>query len=342
MSGLDHPWDVAFSGNGRMFITERDRGRVVIRRVNGSVETLIPSVPNLWVSGETGLMGIEIDPRFKRNRRFYLCHGYTGSRGGHDVRVTAWKTDRGVTTARRTDNVVTGIQTSSGRHGGCRLRIGGGGALFVGTGDAAITGSARDKSSLAGKVLRVNRYTGNAISTNPFINSDNKKTRKLYTYGHRNVQGLSQRPGGTMFSVEHGTYRDDEVNKLRKGGDYGWQAGPGYDESSPMTDFSLPGPQIGAKWSSGNPTVATSGATWLRGYRWGRWRGRLAVAALKDQSVRIMGFSNSGNLISVSRPVALDDFGRLRSATLGPRNVLYLTTDNGNGNDRVLSVSAIG
>ncbi|MDQ3737661.1 MAG: PQQ-dependent sugar dehydrogenase [Actinomycetota bacterium] len=339
VSGLDKAWDVAFTPGGRMLITERDRARISVLGFDGVRRTLVERVPNAWVSGETGLMGITVDPRFRSNRRFYTCHGFTGPRGGHDVRVVAWRTNDSLTSAQIIDTLVSGIQTSTGRHGGCRLRLGGKGALFVGTGDAAVTGSARDRSSLAGKVLRVNRRNGNALPTNPFINSSNANTRKLWTFGHRNVQGLALRPGGNMWSVEHGTYRDDEVNLLRPGGDYGWEAGPGYDESPPMTDHSLPGPQIDAEWSSGNPTVATSGATWLKGPRWGDWNGALAVAALKDQSVRIMRFG-SGRLQSVERPTAFTDYGRLRTAQLGPGNVLYLTTDNGGGNDRVLAVTA--
>ena len=341
LRGLDHPWDVAFTPNGSMLVTERNRGRVMLRTPRGNVRTLVGNVPNLWVSGETGLMGIEVDPRFRANRRFYTCHGFR-SGSTTDVRVVAWRANPSLTSAQAVDNLVTGIQVSSGRHGGCRLRFGGKGALFIGTGDAAITGSARDRTSLAGKVLRVDRFTGHALPSNPFSGSSNANTRKLFTFGHRNVQGLALRPGTPqMWSVEHGTFRDDEVNLLSSGGDYGWQAGPGYDESPPMTNFDLPGPQVGAKWSSGNPTVATSGATWLTGPRWQDWNRRLAVASLKDQSLRIMRFTAGGSLVDVLEPTALNgSYGRLRAAEMGPSNILYLTTDNGDGADRVIAVSA--
>lgn len=339
VSGLDNVWDIAFTPKGRMLFTERDIGRISTRGSDGVRRTLVSRVPNLWVSGETGLMGITVDPGFSSNHRFYTCHGFTGPGGGHDVRVVAWRTNDTATSAQVVKTLVRGIDTTRfGRHGGCRLRLGGKRALFIGTGDAAITGSARDTSSLNGKVLRVDRNTGKAVPTNPFFNSSNANTRRLWTFGHRNVQGLALRPGGNMWSVEHGTYRDDEVNLLRAGGDYGWQAGPGYDESPPMTNHALPGRQIDAEWSSGNPTLAPSGAAWLKGPRWGSWNGALAVAFLKDQSVRIMHFS-SGQLQSVVRPSALTAFGRLRAAQLGPGNVLYLTTDNGDGNDRVLAVT---
>jgi glucose/arabinose dehydrogenase len=164
--------------------------------------------------------------------------------------------------------------------------------------------------------------------------------RRVFTYGHRNVQGLALRSDGRMWSVEHGTYRDDEVNRLSKGGNYGWNPVPGYDESKPMTDFSLPGPQIGARWSSGNPTIATSGAVWLRGERWGQWQGCLAVATLAGESLRILRFGADGGFVRMWRPAALDGtYGRLRSVVLGPGNALYVTTSNGAGEDRILRVT---
>jgi len=145
-----------------------------------------------------------------------------------------------------------------------------------------------------------------------------------------------------MWSVEHGTSIEDEVNRLRSGGNYGWNPVPGYNEDTPMTDFSLPGKQIGARWSSG-PTIATSGAVWLRGKRWGAWRGCLAVAALQGESLRVMKFDGRGRFVRMWTPAALDDrYGRLRSVVLGPNNSLYVTTSNGGdgtGGDRILRVT---
>lgn len=339
MRRLDHPWDVAFTPRGVMLVTQRERGNILVRRPDGRVRQLVSSVPGLWASGETGLMGIVVDPRFPRNRRFYTCHGHQHN-GNHDVRVVAWKANGAITSAQQVRVLVKGIRASSGRHGGCRLRFGPGRYLFVATGDAATTGTARNLRSLGGKVLRVGPGIGRAAPGNPFIRSPYPNKRKIWTYGHRNVQGLARRPGGAMWSVEHGTYRDDEVNRLVKGGDYGWQAGPGYDESPPMTNHSLPGQQIDARWSSGDPTVATSGATWLTARRWAGFRGMLAVAALKDQSLRLMRFDSDGGLVRVRMPPALDGtYGRLRTAQVSPRGALYITTSGGSGSDRVLRVT---
>ena len=336
VANLDVPWDVAFLPNREMLVTERDRQRVLLHAKDGRVRVLAEKPRNMWSSGETGLMSVVVDPGFRRNRRFYTCHGATTSTG-HDIRVAAWRMNKPHTSAYRLRPVVAGLPTTGGRHGGCRLRISPDGVLWIGTGDAA-SGTPQRLRSLGGKVLRVNRFTGRGARGNPFPNAANANRRRIFTYGHRNVQGLALQRGVGMWSVEHGTYRDDEVNFLVKGGNYGWAPGRSYDESRPMTDFSLPGPQRGAKWRSGDPTFATSGAVWLTPKRWGPWRGRLAVASLKDKSIRIIDFDSAKRVVSVLRPAALTRFGRLRSLTLGPSGALNVTTSNGQGGDRVIRV----
>jgi len=337
--GLDIPWDIAVLPGQRWLITERDRERILLRTKRGRTKVLARTPPGIWHSGETGLMSIAADPRFGRNHRFYTCHGARFGGGRHDIRVVAWKLRHG-RSVRRVDTLVHGIQITSGRHGGCRIRFSPDGAMWVGTGDSAVGTNPQNRRSLNGKVLRLNRFTGRAWRTNPWRHAGNRHRRLLFTYGHRNVQGLAWRPGGGMWSVEHGTYRDDEVNRLVKGGNYGWNPVPGYDESKPMTDFSLPGRQIGARWRSGYPTIATSGATWVKGKRWGTYRGTLAVAALKGERVTFIRFTRSGRVRWVRTPGALhNDYGRLRSVVQTAGGALLVTTANGGGSDRVIKVT---
>jgi aldose sugar dehydrogenase len=341
MKGLDIPWDVEFLPRGGMLVTERTRKRLLLRTPAGHVRTLLDGPDFIWESGETGLMSLAVDPRFGKNRRIYACYGATTAGGGHDVRVAAWRLNHARTHVRRIETLVTGMPSTSGRHGGCRLKISAAGALFIGTGDAATGTNPQDLTSLGGKVLRVNRFTGKGMPGNPFAQATNANTRRIYTYGHRNVQGLAWRPGDTMWSVEHGPDRDDEVNRLVPGGNYGWNPVPGYNESVPMTDLAEFPHAIVAKWSSGFPTVATSGAAWLSDPRWKSLRGVLAVAALKDSALRLMRFNDANRLVSVRLPAALDGpYGRLRSVTQGPDGALYITTANGS-TDMVLRAVAV-
>ena len=230
-----------------------------------------------------GSSGLAVDPDFAQNHRIYVCQGGFRPGGGHEVRVAAWRLDVAHRSATRIKKLIGGFPTSSGRHGGCRLLIAKNGALVVGTGDAAEGTNPQDLHSLGGKTLRLDRFTGRPWPGNRFVHAADRAQRYLHTWGHRNVQGLAQRADGTLWSVEHGPDRDDEVNLLRNGHDYGWNPVPGYNESVPMTDQSLPGPQTAARWSSGFPTLATSGSSFVPTKGWGRYGGTLAVAVLKSE-----------------------------------------------------------
>ena len=250
----------------------------------------------------------------------------------------AWRFQASPLRAILVRRLVTGIPSTTGQHGGCRLLIASNGALFVGTGDAATGTNPRNLSSLGGKTLRLNRFTGAPWPSNPFISSSVPSRRLVLTFGHRNVQGLAQRADGTIWSAEHGPDRDDEINRLSGGGDYGWNPVPGYNQSVPMTDQGLPGNQIQARWRSGDPTVATSGIAFVRGAKWKGYRGMLAVATLKGSRVMFMRFGDAGRFLGVRTPPALTRFGRLRSITNAPNGDLLVTTSNGGSRDSVLRV----
>lgn len=337
VGGLDIPWDVQPITRGRLLVTERDSQRLLLVRRNGTTRSVTLHDEQIWSSGETGLMGLEVDPRFRRNRTIYTCSGWDRPDGGHDVRVIRWQLSNDLSEARQVRTLVQGLPITSGRHGGCRLLIARNGALVVGTGDAAQSDNPQDRRSLGGKTLRLDRTSGKAWRGNPWARARSKK-RYVFTYGHRNVQGLAQRSDGTLWSVEHGSYRDDEVNLLRGGRNFGWDPGPGYDESVPMTDHGLPGKQWNARWRSGTPTIATSGAAFVPKKGWRGLGGTLAVAALGGERLLFLTFDDAGML--QRRRVALrGEHGRLRSVSVASDGALLITTSNGGGNDQVLRVT---
>ncbi len=335
VTGLTIPWDVQVLPGHRLLVGERS-GTLIVWRAGVKRVISFPS-SSVWASGETGLMGLAVDPSFAKNRRVYTCEGGYTSGGGHDIRVIAWRMNDAYTGVKKVRTLIGGFPTTSGRHGGCRLLITRSGAMIVGTGDAATGTNPQNLRSLGGKTLRLNRFTGAPWPSNMWIHATSKNKRYIHTYGHRNVQGLAQRADGSLWSIEQGTDRDDEVNLLVNGGNYGWNPVPGYNESRPMTDYSLPGTQIGARWSSGFPTLATSGGTFVRGKQWGALDGTLAVAALKASEVVFMKFDAHGKLLWTRTPAALQAFGRLRSITDAPNGDLLITTSNGS-NDSVLRV----
>lgn len=341
VTGLDHPWDVRPVGDGRLLFTQRDRATLSVWE-DGDTRPLDFPSEEIWVSGETGLMGLEVDPDFATNHRVYTCAG--GFPGGdrRDVRVVAWQLDDALTRATKVRTLVSGFPAVAGRHGGCRLLIDRRGSLLVGTGDAAIGSNPRNLRSFGGKTLRLDRFTGKPWPSNPFVRSGNRVKRYVYTYGHRNVQGLAERGNGTLWSVEQGSTRDDEVNRLVPGGDYGWHPVPGYDESVPMTDQGLPGRQRAAVWRSGYPTLATSGGDFVTGPGLGAYDGTLAVAVQKEQRVLFLTLTRAGKLRRVHVPDELRRFGRIRTVVDGPGSTFYVTTDNGGGSDAILMVRPAG
>ncbi|PUA79088.1 glucose dehydrogenase [Nocardioides currus] len=338
VGGLSIPWDVQSIGTGGLLVTERDKARLSVVR-KGKRRTVRFPRSSVWVSGETGLMSIAVDPRFAKTRRFWTCQGWQQG-SAHDVRVSMWKLSANERKASLVRHVVTGLPTTSGRHGGCRVLLDADSkALYVGTGDAADPANPRTLTSLGGKVLRVDRRTGKAMPDNPFADASDPRQRLVYNYGHRNVQGLAQRADGSIVSIEHGSYRDDEVNAVLAGADYGWNPGPGYDESVPMTDQSLPGEQTEAIWTSGTPTIATSGAAWTSGDQWGAYADSLAVAALGGERLLLIRFDAGLAQMDVATPPALQRYGRLRSVTSLPNGDLLVTTSNAGNDDRILRVS---
>ena len=327
--GLDKPWDIDWLPNGTVLVTERP-GRLNAYVDGTDAEPVVMPISDVVARGEGGVMGLEVDPDFASNGYVYVCT--TSNAGGaNDVRLVrlTLRTPNGDAIVDRRD-IVTGMPYSTGRHSGCRPRFGPDGFLWVGTGDAAIGTTPQNDDSLGGKVLRIDR-DGNAAS-------DNLGGFRWYSKGHRNIQGMAFRSDGLGMSAEHGPSVDDEVNLLVPG-NFGWDPVPGYTESVPMTDFDKFPDAVGAVWSSGSPTLALAGATFLEGDAWGNWNGVLAVATLKAEHLHIYFVDSEGTVTGEAR--AIDDEGRLRTPRQGPDGLLYVTTDGGGGSGKVLRVTPV-
>lgn len=234
-AGLEHPWDIGFLPDGTALVSQRP-GRFALladHRPGALVRPVQADFGDMLAEGEAGLMGLLVHPSFAVNRRFITCQTHQRNGTPVDVRLINWRVSEDGSRADRVGNLLVGLPVnSSGRHSGCRLALAEDGALLVSTGDTARPAIAQDRGSLGGKVLRVNIDTGAPLPDNPFIASPNPSERLLYTYGHRNPQGIAPRPGGQVFVAEHGPDVDDEINLLRPGGNYGWDPSRGGTESS--------------------------------------------------------------------------------------------------------------
>ncbi len=332
--GLTIPWDVAPLPDGRLLVTERAGGFSLID-TGGSTTPVTADLSDLFASGETGLMGLTLDPSFATNGRFYSCQGHSSPR---EIQVVSWSLD-GSTATRVSDPLVGGLPISSGRHGGCQLSFDQDGYLVVGTGDSANGSLPQNLTSLGGKTLRVDPETGSGAPDNPFASSANANTRRLLSFGHRNIQGVDVHPRtGEVWTVEHGPDRDDEINRIVAGKNYGWNPVPGYNESVPMTDLAEFPTAEPAAWSTGSPTLALADNAFLTSSQWGSWRYGMAVTSLKNRSLRIALFDVDDGAYLGHLPVIDGDYGRLRSVAEGPDGSLFVTTSNGGGRDVVLRV----
>lgn len=328
--GLDHPWDIAFLPDQTLLFTERSG--TISKLVEGA-KVQLEQPDDVQANGEGGMLGLAVDPDFTKNKFLYAC--FNSDEG--DVRVVRWTMNESATALSERNDIVSDIPANpSGRHSGCRIDFGPDGHLWIATGDAALDTTPQSLNSLGGKILRVDRE-GKAVEGN-IATGDSR----IFSYGHRNTQGLaffSEPLNGVYgYSAEHGPDRDDEINPLRAG-NFGWAPGRSYDESVPMTDTERFSDAIGATWSSGESTIAVSDLAILSDDAWGGWKNRLAVAVLKDKHLRLIQIVD-GKVTNEQR-LLNDSYGRLRAAVLGPDGSLYLTSDNGNSEDRIIKVTPI-
>ncbi len=309
--GLEIPWDLAFTPDGRILVTERP-GRIRVFQDGVLLTEPYATIDVAHVS-EAGLMGIALHPDFSDNGFLYVCYTYRD--GSQMFNRIARLTDR---EGQGTDHtpILDGIPGSS-RHDGCRIRFGPDGYLYATTGDATDPDLAQDLGSLAGKVLRL-AADGSIPADNPFPNSH------VYTYGHRNPQGLDWHPKtGDLFITEHGPSRDDEVNLLEPGKNYGWPEVTGTAGKSEYVDPLL----------SLTPTVAIAGAAFVsEGNLPASWEGNLVFAALKASHLQLVVLEPPEfRSVATAQTLFQSEFGRLRAVVMGPDSYLYFTTSNRDG-----------
>ncbi|GHF00722.1 glucose dehydrogenase [Amycolatopsis deserti] len=342
--GLQHGWDVGFLPDGSMLVTQRP-GRLTL--VEGTaVSQVAADFSDVWARGEGGLMGMVVHPDFATSRQFTTCQTHQENGRAVDIRLVTWSLSADKRSATKVRDLLTGLPVNqSGRHSGCRPEIAADGALLVGTGDTARPDVSQDRHSLGGKVLRIDLHTGAPLPDNPFISSADPNEQRIYSYGHRNIQGVAVRPGtGQIFAAEHGPTFDDEVNLIRAGGNYGWDPSRGgtvdsYDEDVPMTDLQRFPDAVRPLWTSGEITEAICGAAFVSGPQWGALDGRLAVVALKGQKMLMFTLDPAGAVTEVYLPAEFDDtYGRLRAVRSGPDGALYVTTSDGS-DDKVLRIT---
>lgn len=307
-TGLQIPWALAFAPDARLFVTERP-GRVRIYGPGATAPELALTLDDVFAQGEAGALGLTLDPEFASNRHVYLY--YSAQAGAGPVnRVVRYREAGGRLGERAV--LLDGIPANA-IHDGGRLRFGPDGLLYVTAGDAANTSLAQDVASLAGKILRVAR-DGTTPRENPF-------SSPVWSYGHRNPQGLDWHPNGSLWAAEHGNAGNDEVNVIEAGANYGW---PRIEGAQTMPGMRTP-------LVSYSPAIAPSGAAFYRGGRFPAFVDNLFVAALRGAHLlRLRVDAAAPRVVSQERLLA-DRYGRIRDVAVGPDGYIYFCTSNRDG-----------
>jgi glucose/arabinose dehydrogenase len=355
LANLENPWDLAVAPDGALFFTEKCRG-LSVRTPDGTVRHLFGTsgaavvADDLFCQGQSGMLGLALDPAFADNRRLYLF--MASKLGGQPTnRVVRLQVNAANTTVSGRTDIVADIPFKAsftrwgraGAHSGGRLRFSSkDGFLYVTTGDNHNGPLPQDLTRLGGKVLRIDQDGRPA----PGNTTPNGVDARIFTYGHRNVQGLAFRPvTGQPFACEHGPGHSDEVTPLVAGGNGGWDPAPtrgvscasdycGYTSNKPdgsrtsMTDRERFPAALPPSWTNQGVSEGMGPCVFLDGPDWGDWAGRLAVGFLREARIDLLQLDAGGQTTGVRTITGLPA-ERMRSLVVAPDGALLVATDGG-------------
>jgi glucose/arabinose dehydrogenase len=290
-TNLDVPWGIAFLPDGSALIAERNSGAV--KQLSAGTVNQVGAVDGVAARGEGGLLGLATAGQ--------TVFAYITT--GGDNRVVRMRLDGGALTGQ--SPILTGIPAGSVHDGG-RIAFGPDGKLYVTTGESGNPPLAQDRSSLGGKILRINP-DGSVPRDNP------DPASPVWSFGHRNIQGLAWDSAGRLWATEYGANQVDELNLIQPGGNYGWPMAEGRADTEGLIDPSI-------QWGTGE--ASQSGLAYFGGSLW--------VACLRGQRLYQIPVGADGSL-GGSVPLFIGQYGRLRTVVAAPDGTLWFTTSNRDG-----------
>lgn len=327
---LKRPWGITSLPDGRLLITEKE-GNMVIASTGGQLAQQITGIPAVNSGGQGGLLGVAVDPQFSTNRMIYWV--FTESISGGNVTAVA----KGSLSAddKRIENATVIYRATpaypNSMHFGGRILVDASGNLFVSTGersDLATRPQALDLNSGFGKVVRITK-NGQPASGNPFIGRSGARP-EIYSYGHRNPQGLAFHPEtGDLWESEMGPRGGDELNLIQPGKNYGWAAitygieySGGKISNGKTQETGMEQPVY--YW---DPVLSPSGMTFYNGNNMPEWKNNLFICGLNSNHIARLVIRN--NKVTGEERILADQGQRFRDITQGKDGALYAVTDEG-------------
>lgn len=325
VSGLTNPWSLTFLPNGDMLVTERP-GRLRIVR-NGSLDPQpMAGVPEVWATGQGGLLEVLPHPRFSQNQFLYLTYSKPCDKGATTALLRGRFNGKALADAQ--DLFVADNCNTANPHFGSKLAFAPDGSLYMTIGERGDRQRSQNTASHGGKILRLTE-DGKPAPGNPFLGRDGYKP-EIFSYGHRNPQGLAIHPEtGAVWANEHGPQGGDELNILAAGRNYGWpvasygrEYGPnGALVSAHPTKEGVEEPIL--LWL---PSIGISGMIFYTGDKFPQWKGQIFVGGLSGLALHRLAFNDKGGLLG--REALLTELRqRIRDVRQGPDGNIYLAVD---------------
>ncbi|WP_299547432.1 PQQ-dependent sugar dehydrogenase [uncultured Tateyamaria sp.] len=324
VTGLDEPWGVAELPDGSLLVTERD-GRLV--HVSSGQARAVDGVPRVAAQGQGGLLDITLARDFATSRTVFLTYSKPQGRGSGTALAAAEFTRDGAGLENLRDLFESARGGSTGRHFGSRVVEAPDGTLYTTIGDRGDRPSAQDRSNHNGAIVRVNR-DGTVPADNPFVGQDGIQPH-IWSYGHRNPQGAGLDARGTLWTAEHGARGGDEVNRVRKGANFGWPVisyGVHYSGATIGEGTSQDGMEQPAFYW--DPSMAPSGLMVYQGDMFPEWRGSMFVGSLKFSYISRLDVE--GSAVREVEQIEGDETLRVRDIVEAPDgSILFISVGNG-------------
>ena len=324
VKGLSIPWGFDFIDGERLLVTER-KGTMSLINIKKKTLPRLSGGPNVLESGQGGLLDVAVHPKFKQNKKIFFTYSIP-YKGGNTSRLSVATLEK--LQLKNVKNLFTAHPESSrGLHFGSRIAFDRKGHIFVTIGDRGYRDRAQELDKHSGKIIRL-KLDGSIPTDNPFYNKKGAM-KEIWSFGHRNPQGLAFHPKtGELWAQEHGPRGGDEINLVKKGVNYGW----------PVITYGKEywGPSIGTTRKKGlaqpvhqfTPSIAPSGLTIYQGKAFPKWQGNLFSGAMKLTHINRLVLGNGNKVVKEER--LLDDWGeRVRNIRMGPDGLIYFSIDSG-------------